>query len=88
MLHKVSGLALASFLTFLTSGEDTLLQDACFQREPLGLGLCCASVTPRIYVVLWTSSCPRLSWIFISFWLQDELVLPRVGAVPLSPSIF
>lgn len=38
MLHKVSGLALASFLTFLTSGEDTLLQDACFQREPLGLG--------------------------------------------------
>lgn len=41
MLHKVSGLALASFLTFLTfltSGENTLLQDACFQREPLDLG--------------------------------------------------
>lgn len=42
MLHKVSGLALASFLT---SGEDTLLQDTCFQREPSAWGLYSEPVT-------------------------------------------
>lgn len=87
VLHKASGLALSSFLiflTFLTTGEETLLQKACFQREPL----CPEPVTPRALCGVVDQLSPRgpASWSPLGSkmnWSCSEL-----GPVPLSPSFF